>query len=92
MSSTKLPIITDGPFFKEFIKDPRYQKKDREVIIETVRSLLDIETNLDRPGMLLGKIQSGKTKTFIAILALAFDNGFDGAIILTKGTKAAVSK
>jgi hypothetical protein len=38
--------------------------------------------------MLLGKIQSGKTKTFLAMIALAFDNGFDAAIVLTKGTKA----
>lgn len=38
--------------------------------------------------MLLGKIQSGKTKTFLGIIALTFDNDFDVAIILTKGTKA----
>jgi len=38
--------------------------------------------------MLLGKIQSGKTRAFIGIIALAFDNGYDMAIILTKGTKA----
>ena len=38
--------------------------------------------------MLLGKIQSGKTKTFLAAIALAFDNDFDIAIILTKGTNA----
>ncbi len=38
--------------------------------------------------MLLGKIQSGKTKTFLGTIALGFDNGFDVAIILTKGTKA----
>ncbi len=38
--------------------------------------------------MLLGKIQSGKTKTFLGAVALAFDNGFDVAIILTKGTRA----
>lgn len=88
MSSDGQKIITDGLFFSEFAKDSRYGKKDIEVIRETVKSLLYSETNLDRPGMLLGKIQSGKTKTFIAILALAFDNGFDGAIILTKGTKA----
>jgi hypothetical protein len=31
---------------------------------------------------------SRQTKTFLGIIALAFDNGFDIAIILTKGTKA----
>jgi hypothetical protein len=81
-------IIQNGPFFSKFLSDPRYGSTDIEAINGTVQKLLDTETNLDRPGMLLGKIQSGKTKTFIAIIALAFDNGFDGAIILTKGTKA----
>ena len=38
--------------------------------------------------MLLGKIQSGKTRTFLGIIALAFENNFDIAVILTKGTKA----
>jgi len=38
--------------------------------------------------MLLGKIQSGKTRTFLGVMALAFDNGYDAAIVLTKGTKA----
>jgi hypothetical protein len=37
--------------------------------------------------MLLGKVQSGKTRTFISILALAFDNGFDIAIVLTKNSR-----
>lgn len=81
-------IIQNGPFFEKFLNDSRYGQVDIQAITETVQKLLDTETNLDRPGMLLGKIQSGKTKTFIAIIALAFDNGFDGAIILTKGTKA----
>ena len=38
--------------------------------------------------MMLGKIQSGKTKTFIGTIALGFDNGYDLAIVLTKGTNA----
>ena len=39
------------------------------------------------PGLLLGKIQSGKTRTFITALALAFDNDFDLALVFTKGVK-----
>ncbi len=42
--------------------------------------------------MLLGKVQSGKTRTFISILALAFDNGFDIAIVLTKNSRALVEQ
>ena len=36
------------------------------------------------PGLLLGKIQYGKTDTFEDITGLAFDRGIDIAIILTK--------
>jgi hypothetical protein len=38
-----------------------------------------------RPGMLLGKVQSGKTRAFLGIIALAFDQGFEIAVVLTKG-------
>ncbi len=55
---------------------------------DTVDQLLAQPTQSARPGMLLGMIQSGKTKAFIGVLALAFDNGFDHAIVFTKGTKA----
>jgi hypothetical protein len=55
---------------------------------ETVEELLEKATTSDNPGMLLGKVQSGKTRTFISILALAFDNGFDVAIVLSKNSRA----
>ena len=42
--------------------------------------------------MLLGKVQSGKTRTFISVLALAFDNGFDIAIVLSKNSKALIQQ
>src|SRR5262249_37204819 len=44
-------------------------------------------TSGSRPGMLLGRIQSGKTRGFVGIIAEAFDRGFDIALVLTKGTK-----
>jgi hypothetical protein len=54
---------------------------------ETVTRLLDGSTSIRSPGMLLGKIQSGKTKAFLGIIARCFDRGYDIAVILTKGTK-----
>lgn len=58
------------------------------VCIETVvKKLGETNTSLGRPGMLLGKIQSGKTRGFLGIIAKAFDEGYDIAVILTKGTK-----
>jgi hypothetical protein len=79
----------DGPFYSNFTSDnERYSDDDKLSIQQTVQRLLSVETSAAKPGMLLGKIQSGKTKTFLGVIALGFDNGFDIAIILTKGTKA----
>ena len=58
------------------------------VCIDTVDQLLQGSTVNEKPGMLLGKIQSGKTKAFIGVIALALDNGYDHVVIFTKGTKA----
>ena len=59
---------------------------------ETVTKLLQTATSSDHPGMLLGKVQSGKTRTFISILADAFDSGFDIAIVLSKNSKALIEQ
>ena len=59
---------------------------------ETTAETLNHATTSDHPGMLLGKVQSGKTRTFISILALAFDNGFDIAIVLSKNSKALIEQ
>ena len=82
-------LNTTGNFYPTFTANSdRYWDADKTCIQDTVERLLTIDTSAAKPGMLLGKIQSGKTKTFLAIMALAFDNEFDIAIILTKGTKA----
>lgn len=84
-----MPLNANGTFYPAFTKDTtRYSSLDRGCIERTVEKLGAVETSATRPGMLLGKIQSGKTKTFLGVIALAFDNGFDLAIVLTKGTKA----
>ncbi len=84
-----MPLNLAGTFFPSFTANPeRYSAADKQCMQRTVERLLATETSAARPGMLLGKIQSGKTKTFLGIISLAFDNGFDIAVILTKGTKA----
>ena len=59
---------------------------------KSVARILETATTSDRPGMLLGKVQSGKTRTFISILALAFDNGFDIAIVLSKNSRPLIQQ
>lgn len=56
-------------------------------IDRVVMQLEQTSTSGDRPGMLLGKIQSGKTRAFVGVIARAFDRGFDVAVVFTKGTK-----
>lgn len=62
--------------------------KMTETVAKFDGSGVDPVTTGEHPGMLLGKIQAGKTRAFIGIIAKAFDEGFDFAIILTKGTQA----
>lgn len=41
---------------------------------------------LAETGIVIGKVQSGKTSNFISVLALAFDNGYNIAIVLGGNT------
>jgi len=81
-------LNTDGPFYSALRSKKNYSADIAACIESTVAHLLDNTTTARKPGMLLGKVQSGKTETFLGVVALAFDNGYDVAIVLTKGTKA----
>lgn len=59
---------------------------------ETVDRLLKDKTDTDHPGMLLGDIQSGKTRAFTGVIALGFDRKYDVTVVFTKGTKALVKQ
>ena len=48
---------------------------------DTVQRLLQQDTSSNRPGILLGKVQSGKTRLFLSVIGLAFDKGYDVAVI-----------
>ncbi len=80
--------IRRGQFYNTLTTARKDDDKLKSCIEETVQKLMDSETSLKKPGILLGKIQSGKTRAFIGVIALAFDNDYDIAIVLTKGTKA----
>ncbi len=63
-------------------------QKKIDCVENSVRMLLEEGPHTEEPGLLLGKIQCGKTDTFEDIIGLAFDKEIDVAIILTKGTNA----
>lgn len=69
----------------------------KECIEKTFQHCLDnLEKSdnekISEPIMMLGKIQSGKTRAYTGLIALAFDNGFDMVFILSKNSKALISQ
>src|SRR6267378_1388787 len=60
----------------------------REKVEEVIEKLQNEATSASRPGILLGRVQSGKTRAYLGVTARAFDRGYDVAVILTKGTKS----
>lgn len=87
-NNRKLSALENSSTFYSRLKSFR---GDDEALSNCIESLVDelatAATSGDKPGMLLGKIQSGKTRGFVGAIAKAFDRGFDMAIVLTKGTK-----
>lgn len=74
-------------FYARLKKTSNHDAKLQECVTDVVDRLEDCQTSLDQPGMLLGKIQSGKTRGFLGIIAEAFDRDYDIALVLTKGTR-----
>lgn len=50
------------------------------------------EEKINKPIMLLGEIQSGKTRAYTGLISLAFDNDFDMVFILSKNSKALINQ
>lgn len=93
------PAVKDSDDFAKiyphFCETVPYSKELQECIEGTIAKLYEPGLPLSeakKPGLLLGKIQSGKTRAFVGCMALAFDNGVDVCIILTKGTNALVDQ
>jgi len=85
-------LKTNGTFFSPLIQKNNYKTEEIQVMQNTVSKLLETSTTSKKPGMLLGHIQSGKTRSFLGSMGLGFDNGFDVVIILTKNSNALVKQ
>ena len=83
---------TDMPEIELFYDQLASKRMDpadlRATVEEVIRKLQDEATSTKRPGILLGRIQSGKTRAYLGVIARAFDRGYNVAIVLTKGTKS----
>jgi hypothetical protein len=87
-NNRKLDALKDDSSFYARLRVHRNDDNNlAECIERIVEQLQDNNTSGDSPGMLLGKIQSGKTRGFVGVIAKAFDVGYDIALVLTKGTK-----
>lgn len=91
-------MIVDGKFYSYKRSDGRGYDEALQKCIESTcqycidNTVLNADEKINKPIMLLGKIQSGKTRAFTGLIALAFDNDFDIVFILTKNSKALVQQ
>lgn len=87
-NNRKLDVLKDDSSYYARLRVNRNDDDNLAACIERiVERLQNNQTSGDSPGMLLGKIQSGKTRGFVGVIAKAFDVGYDIALVLTKGTK-----
>ncbi|MFN7623409.1 MAG: hypothetical protein ACK5RS_09690, partial [Acidobacteriota bacterium] len=76
-----MTTILSGTFYPVYkAKNKHFSLDTFKCAEDTVSKLLSQQTTSESPLMLLGKVQSGKTRTFISTIALAFDNRFDISI------------
>jgi hypothetical protein len=84
-------MTSPGGEFGEFIKRQQLPKESEGRIVQVTQRILQrtelLEGNLSSNCQLVvGEVQSGKTLSFTALIALAHDNGFPLVIVLA-GTK-----
>jgi hypothetical protein len=87
-----MAVTTNGPVLRAFksvleAANRPLSKETEDCSASVVRLLEHHHTTAQRPGMLLGKVQSGKTRAFVGAIAIAFDSGYDVAVVLTKTSK-----
>jgi hypothetical protein len=85
-----LPINLNPQKMYDELAEKREDSTDLiDCVHKTTDSLLSQEKGEDgmnKPVCLLGKIQSGKTRAFIGVIADAFDRGVNCVIVLTKNS------
>ena len=66
--------------------NPFMTEEKEKVVRDMVDQLMKEDETAKQPCLLLGKVQCGKTDTFLSIMGLCFDRGIDIAVVMTKGT------
>ena len=91
-------IITDG-FFANSVAN-QMKKDDESMTDDIIGNVFNNASTIlnqcpnpkesgefRKTGIVIGKVQSGKTSNFIALLALAFDNGYNLAVVIGGNTE-----
>src|SRR5690606_4312756 len=79
--------------YYQYITQKRQDSDELKIVMEAVVSdLQKHKTDEVKPGVLLGLIQSGKTRAFLGVMAKCFDEGYDVAVVLTKNSVALVEQ
>lgn len=74
-------------FYQTLSANKKHSPTLQATVRSTVKRLLQSHTTSEHPGVLLGRIQSGKTTAFIGVIAESFDNDIDVAVVLTKNSE-----
>ena len=84
----KEAAISDNEFiFGTMAANNPYMTAEKEKVVRDMADqLMKKEDYATQPCLLLGKVQCGKTDTFLSIMGLCFDRGIDIAVVMTKGT------
>lgn len=89
------PITSDGFFRKKMTEQLIKDDIPSDAVDRIFQNAVNILSNCPNPnsetpnsktGIIIGKVQSGKTSNFISLMALAFDNNYD-IIVVLGGTK-----
>lgn len=80
-------ISDDEYIFGTMAAHNKFMTPEKEQVVrEMTDQLMSDAPNAMQPCLLLGKVQCGKTDTFLSIMGLCFDRGVDIAVVMTKGT------
>lgn len=88
--STVVPIISDGLFIQtvsDYMEKNDFPLKSINNIVQNSVEIFShcvkvSKSQSSNTGIIIGKVQSGKTSNFIALTAMAFDNGYNIAVVL----------
>lgn len=91
-STLKCSKMKVNSMFGRLQKESFVEQRARGKYVLTEKADKSSEEKINKPIMLLGKIQSGKTRVYTGVIALAFDNGFDMVFILSKNSKSLINQ